>query len=89
MIRKALVALAFSTTASCTAKLPDPPVVAQSQELLPAPPGARGAHAGTLDPMPLPKAKLWDDPEEPSAEEEPGPDGGATESDPDGGGVSL
>jgi len=88
LIRRLLVPLALLVTASCTAKLPDPPVVAQSQELPLAPPGARGAHAGTLDPAPLPKAKLWDDPEEP-AEEAPAADGGATESDPDGGGVTL
>jgi len=56
---------------ACETKLPDPPPAARNQELPLAPPGARGAHAASLDPPAVPAEPIFEDPEEPLEETEP------------------
>jgi hypothetical protein len=54
---------------ACETKLPDPPPIARSQELPLAPPGARGARAGSLDPPAIPTEPMFSDPLDESLEE--------------------
>jgi hypothetical protein len=85
--RRLLVPIALFLFAACATKLPDPPPAAQSHELPLAPPGARGARAGSLDPPMAPT--FQESPDEALEESTPEDAAPATPPGPEDAGVTL